>query len=289
MVNQRRPSARCAFRHLAGARGSAELQSAASSDAGRIPAGLRGAAESRLPIGLPGRQLCHPEGTSRRLRCLLGRTECGRRRARPGLLGFLPGPRGAEASVPRRVVSGTTAGRCDRQGVCGFLPGEQDEWRTERDSGNQVGKEWAKVIKNEKQYRITKAQIRQFQDAVAELAGQARPSNIRPRLWEAQREAARSQMEELREQVEAYERLNAGRSKEVVLEAVEDLPKALIRARIAAGMTQEGLARRLGVKPQQVQRYEATEYESASFARILKVVQALGLSMPRAVRLVRNG
>jgi len=108
-------------------------------------------------------------------------------------------------------------------------------------------------------------------------------------LWEAQREAARSQMEELREQVEAYERLNAGRSKEVVLEAVEDLPKALIRARIAAGMTQEGLARRLGVKPQQVQRYEATEYESASFARLLKVVQALGLRMPRAVRLVRNG
>ena len=95
------------------------------------------------------------------------------------------------------------------------------------------------MIKNEKQYRITKAQVRRFQDAVAELAGQARPSNISARLWEAQREAARSQMEELREQVEAYERLNAGRSKEVVLEAVEDLPKALIRARIAAGMTQE--------------------------------------------------
>jgi ribosome-binding protein aMBF1 (putative translation factor) len=144
------------------------------------------------------------------------------------------------------------------------------------------------VIKNEKQYRITKAQVRRFQDAVAELAAQARPSNISARLWEAQRGAARSQMEELVEQVEAYERLNAGRGKGVVLEGLEDLPKALIRARIAAGMTQEGLARRLGVKPQQVQRYEATEYGSASFARILKVVHALGLSLPRAVRLVRN-
>jgi ribosome-binding protein aMBF1 (putative translation factor) len=145
------------------------------------------------------------------------------------------------------------------------------------------------VIKNEKQYRITKAQVRRFQDAIAELAAQDRPSNVSTRLWEAQREAARSQVEELQEQVAAYERLNAGRSKEVVLEAVEDLPKALIRARIAAGLTQEGLARRLGVKPQQVQRYEATEYESASFARIVKVVQALGLSLPRAARLVRNG
>ena len=145
------------------------------------------------------------------------------------------------------------------------------------------------MIKNEKQYRITKAQVRRFRDAIADLAAQDRPSNVSARLWEAQREAARSQMKELREQVEAYERLSAGRSREVVLEAVEDLPNALIRARIAAGMTQEGLARRLGVKPQQVQRYEATGYESASFARILRVVQALGLSMPRAARLVRNG
>ena len=145
------------------------------------------------------------------------------------------------------------------------------------------------MIKNEKQYRITKAQVRRFQEAIAELAGQQRPANVSARLWEAQRQAAQSQMEELQEQVEAYERLQLGKSKHVVLEAVEDLPKALIRARIAAGMTQESLARRLGVKPQQVQRYEATEYESASFARILKVVQALGLTMPKRVRLVRNG
>ncbi len=145
------------------------------------------------------------------------------------------------------------------------------------------------MIKNEKQYRITKAQVRRFQDALAELAGQDRPKNISSRMWEVQREAAQSQMEELREQVAAYEQLNAGGSKQVLLETVEDLPKALIRARIASGMTQEGLARRLGVKPQQVQRYEATEYESASFARIRKVVQALGLRMPKAVLLVRNG
>ena len=121
------------------------------------------------------------------------------------------------------------------------------------------------MIKNEKQYRITKAQVRRF------------------------RQAAQSQMGDLQEQVEAYEQLHVGHSKEVVLDAVEDLPKALIRARIAAGMTQEGLARRMGVKPQQVQRYEATDYRSASFARILKVVQALGLTMPKAVLLVRSG
>jgi ribosome-binding protein aMBF1 (putative translation factor) len=145
------------------------------------------------------------------------------------------------------------------------------------------------VIKNEKQCRIARAQVRRFEDALAGLARQERPANITPRLWGVQRDAAETQLQELREQVEAYERLHLGRSKDVVLEGVEDLPKALIRARIAAGMTQEGLASRLGVKTQQVQRYEATEYESASFARIRKVVQALGLRMPKPVKLVRNG
>ena len=53
-------------------------------------------------------------------------------------------------------------------------------------------------------------------------------------------------------------------------------------------MTQKGLARRLGIKPQQVQRYEATEYESASFARIRNAIQALGLRIPKPVRLACN-
>jgi ribosome-binding protein aMBF1 (putative translation factor) len=144
------------------------------------------------------------------------------------------------------------------------------------------------MIKNEKQYRITKAQARRFEGALAEIARQERPANITRRLWQAQRDAAESQLQELQEQIDAYEGLQMGKSKELVLEAVEDLPKTLIRARIAAGMTQEGLAHRLGVKTQQIQRYEATDYESASFARVLKVVQALGLKMPKPARLVRG-
>ena len=144
------------------------------------------------------------------------------------------------------------------------------------------------MIKNEKQYRITKAQARRFEEALGQLSQQQRPVGITPRLWQAQREAAESQLQELREQVAAYENLHVGKSKELILTAVEDLPRTLIRARIASGMTQEGLAHRLGVKTQQVQRYEATEYESASFSRIRRVVEALGLSMPKPVRLVRN-
>jgi len=145
------------------------------------------------------------------------------------------------------------------------------------------------MIKNEKQYRITKAQIRRFEEALEQLAGQGRPLHIEPRLWQAQRDAAKSQLQDLRQEVAAFERLHEGKEKELVIEAIEDLPKTLIRARIASGLTQKGLASRIGMKPQQIQRYEATEYESASFARIRKVVEVLGLRMPKPARLIRSG
>ncbi len=144
------------------------------------------------------------------------------------------------------------------------------------------------MIKNDKQYRISKAQARRFEDALAELGRQKRPADITPRLWQAQRAAAESQLQDLRNQVQAYERLHSQKDIVLTLDAVEDLPKTLIRARIASGMTQETFALRLGLKTQQIQRYEATEYESASFARIRKVVQALGLRLPKPARLVRQ-
>ena len=144
------------------------------------------------------------------------------------------------------------------------------------------------MIKNEKQYRITKAQARRFEQALTELDSQPRPANVSPRLWRARRDAAESQLQDLRGQLHVYERLQLGKSKRLLLEALDGLPKTLIRARISAGITQEGLAQRLGLKTQQVQRYEATEYETASFARILKVVHALGLRLPRPAHLVRD-
>ena len=65
------------------------------------------------------------------------------------------------------------------------------------------------MIKNEKQYRITKAQARRFEDALAELARQEPPANIAPRLWQAQRDAAESQLHDLQKQIDAYGKLKS--------------------------------------------------------------------------------
>ena len=100
---------------------------------------------------------------------------------------------------------------------------------------------------------------------------------VHPRIRQAQQDAIRSQVDELREELTAYEELQAGRPKVLELSSLDELPAALIRARIAAGLTQRQLGDRLGMKEQQLQRYEATEYAGASLERIREVVAALGV------------
>ena len=63
---------------------------------------------------------------------------------------------------------------------------------------------------------------------------------------------------------------------------------ALVESRKAGGLTQAALASRLGVKRQQVQRWESQAYRSASLERVSQVAAALGfdaLIVDGAVRL----
>jgi HTH-type transcriptional regulator/antitoxin HigA len=63
------------------------------------------------------------------------------------------------------------------------------------------------------------------------------------------------------------------------LHSLSELPDLLIKARIARGYTQAELARRLKLKSQQIQRYEATRYRSVNFECLLKIAQALDVDL----------
>jgi len=134
------------------------------------------------------------------------------------------------------------------------------------------------MIKNERQYRITKSQITRFEAALVEVA--ARHAESAPATWvleRAQQEALESQVIDLRAELAEYEELRSGKILQFQANSFDEIPAVLIRARIATGMSQRDLAAKLGLKEQQVQRYEATDYASASFARLRAVVHALGV------------
>jgi ribosome-binding protein aMBF1 (putative translation factor) len=137
------------------------------------------------------------------------------------------------------------------------------------------------MIANEYQYNLTRKRAAQFEQTLEELdnrpTGEA--SSLSSLLLKAERDALQSQLDSLREEIAEYEALRSGRRRTFTLESFADLPNALIQARIAAGLTQKQLAQRLGLKEQQIQRYEATGYASANFKRIAAVMDALGLQL----------
>jgi len=81
-----------------------------------------------------------------------------------------------------------------------------------------------------------------------------------------------------------YEALRSGGVRAVTVAGLGDLPSALVKARIAAGLTQRQLAERLGVAEQAVQRDEAGGYGRAEFGRLQRVAEALGLEVEGVVR-----
>ena len=136
------------------------------------------------------------------------------------------------------------------------------------------------MIKNERQYRITRTWADRFSQDLVELknAKDAGQLEVHPLLLQAQQDALQSQLADLEVELREYETLKSGDFEFDQLKTIAGLPESLIKARIARGLSQRDLAYRLGLKEQQIQRYEATEYASASLTRIRDVVAALDVT-----------
>lgn len=136
------------------------------------------------------------------------------------------------------------------------------------------------MITNERQYRITKAEAERFRVSLRrfdeiELAKQG----IDPVIITAQRDAMEQQLADLETQLAAYDALRSGVIKRYAASSVEAIGEKLIEARIAQGLSQKALADRLGMKEQQIQRYEQERYLTASLSRIASISEALSLDL----------
>lgn len=139
------------------------------------------------------------------------------------------------------------------------------------------------MIANERQYRIAKAELRRFEEAIEAQQTSAPSEGVHPRIHEAIGASLQSEADELRAQIKRYEDLRDGRIDHRELEGLRDLPTALIEARIAAGLTQNALAERLGLQQQQIQRWEANLYSGVGLERLQEVVDALGMGVRETV------
>jgi HTH-type transcriptional regulator/antitoxin HigA len=144
------------------------------------------------------------------------------------------------------------------------------------------------MITNEKQYRSTRALIEQLRQSLAGL-GQVKGKALDPLLLEIQRDALTNQIAELEEDINLHDALRSGKITRFEATGLEELPDILIQARIARGMSQKDLGTYLGLKEQQIQRYEAERYHSASLDRLIEISDALGVKIHKRAELVGDG
>lgn len=136
------------------------------------------------------------------------------------------------------------------------------------------------MITNERQYRITNAQLEKLKEAIDTFNIKAVAKRTKSKvLAKAELEALGSEYVILSSQLHEYEALKSGTIEVLKASTLEKLPSILIRARIAKGLSQRQLADNIGLREQQIQRYEAEEYASANLRRFAEVANALGLNI----------
>ena len=141
------------------------------------------------------------------------------------------------------------------------------------------------MITNERQYKITSRAAERFRKALNNLASNVAHTDVERRLLQAEREAMESQLAELQAEIAEYVRIKSAELSMISISSFGELADGLIKARIASGLSQRALAQRLGLKEQQIQRYESDRYSSASFRRLREVAKALGVRIKNDILL----
>jgi HTH-type transcriptional regulator / antitoxin HipB len=136
------------------------------------------------------------------------------------------------------------------------------------------------MIQNERQYKITRSKLREL---LLDLATLDLPADLHPRQVLARKNSLGILIGELEQEIAEYDRLKSGQITQFPIESFQDLPTVMIKARIAAGITQKELAEKIGVQEQQIQRYEANNYRAVGFDRLQEVMSALDITIGKTV------
>jgi HTH-type transcriptional regulator/antitoxin HigA len=134
------------------------------------------------------------------------------------------------------------------------------------------------VILNEREARDARATALELGKLLSsEQAFEPIIAGLPPQVVNGFRKAIRAEQSELEALVSAYEKAKDGDFEHLERRAGNEPGLSLIVARIARNLTQKELARKLGLKEQQIQRYEADRYNSISLANFRRIASFLGV------------
>ena len=119
--------------------------------------------------------------------------------------------------------------------------------------------------------------------AIGELQRTPLPDGLQPEMRELRLGALRGTHRDLQAELAQYDGLHDV----TLIEAtgIVQLPRSLIRARIARGLARRQLVERIGVQEQVIQRYEAADYFGVSFHRLVEIANGLEISVDYVIHL----
>ena len=140
------------------------------------------------------------------------------------------------------------------------------------------------MIRNETEYQNSLKQIQQTEQVLREQGRKLAAEGLRPDQIKRALDPSRVLHEQMKDEVESYERLKKGRFEE--LHNLHGIGQMLIGVRIALGLSQRELAEKIGTHESQVSRDERNEYYGITIERAARIFDALGVEITTRVEKV---
>lgn len=139
------------------------------------------------------------------------------------------------------------------------------------------------MIRNEAEYQEASTRLEDERTRLAEHRIRLKEAGLKDDEIKRVIDPMESFHLQLQEEVESYERLKRGEFHD--LENLRGLGHLLISVRIAQGISQRELAKRLGVHESQISRDERNEYFGITLERAVKVLDALNVKLHTKVEM----
>jgi ribosome-binding protein aMBF1 (putative translation factor) len=81
----------------------------------------------------------------------------------------------------------------------------------------------------------------------------------------------------LEDELREYDQLKSGELALPQVERLDQIAPFIARIRIAKGVSQTELARRMGVSKQVISRYEESDYQTVAITRLQEILDAIGI------------
>ncbi|MDB5322992.1 MAG: transcriptional regulator [Phycisphaerales bacterium] len=139
------------------------------------------------------------------------------------------------------------------------------------------------MIRTENEYRSSLERIEQIEQLLKDQEKKLAAEGLRAEQIKRALDPSRVLHEQVKEEVESYQRLKKGRFEE--LRNLHGVGQMLIGVRIALGLSQRELAEKIGVHESQVSRDERNEYFGVTVERAARILDALGVEMTTRVKM----